>query len=319
MLERPRPIVPKRVIFSPSKLLWFESSGGPSLVDALSRWEDRGDLDGLAKALSRSIVAEPGAASPKHYAVGTDGELPEEVGEDWGARLKAALSTIADQVTDAAMKGRPQKNNDAIRALTWSFTLCPERVQDILLSAFAGDELAHRSLLQAPYARRAAVRGLGRTVNSRDRMEKALHQLCSMPQNADTRGAIADILFRRAHAPEVLEEELSTQVLDCALSGLAKSLKLQNFKLEFRWSLCICAGLLRRRELEPHIFVCGSSPGADAAHDLIVRAISQMRATRSWGSSKLIDLCEKVAKAFEGEGTPNILSELDAVTESDPA
>ena len=144
--------------------------------------------------------------------IGTDGVLPNELSEQARRYLAAALEQCAKQIANASR--RPLSDNGPVRCLTWTFTLRPEDIQDMIVEALEADlNQGGHPLLEPRSARKVLIQGAGRAVTSVARLRRVLHTLVSRPANADTMNALAMILARREEAPRALTADSSKRSL----------------------------------------------------------------------------------------------------------
>ena len=140
----------------------------------------------------------------------------------------------------------PLKDNDALRCLTWCFTLCPETIQDAIVDALEADldDRSHPLLGFAPGRRTVLTEGAGRAVTGPGRLKRLLRVLVARPQNANTLNALAMVMSRRKEAPYALTEDMvgaiAMQLADELLAIDARAL---GFRFDFatrfpHWLAC---------------------------------------------------------------------------------
>src|SRR5262249_13053958 len=142
----------------------------------------------LAKFLSRTI-RDP-FTRIRVWPVGTDGALPTELTEPEREAFCDAMTRCEREIASAS--SRPLQNNGALRCLTWTFTLCPDNIQDQIVAALEADLTGRNHPLLRPQASRTVLtQGAGRAVASVPRLQRVLHVLALRPANSDTLSALA--------------------------------------------------------------------------------------------------------------------------------
>lgn len=314
---RQKPVVPDP-LHDPAHIdIWRGSDwAGAGLLDALPRIE--ADPIGRASLLANRLQQRripPGyrGADSRVYAIGTDGSFPPGLPDETAKRFDAVLDRIARYVL-AASPQRPLRDNQPLRALTWSFTRCPETVQEALVDAL---EARHRDaahpLVAPASAIKVATQGAGRAVCGRARLARLFAILHQREINTDTANALAMALSRRAEAPEALDAETVAELLDKLARSLIWQVENRSFKDRFRNTLSALAGLFRWRVVEPFALLRDSDPRAAEVDALLERANGLIEA----GAVQINNAIEKqyaissIRALLEGKGSADILRQLE--------
>ena len=69
------------------------------------------------------------------WTVGTDGHFPAAAQARHREKLKAILDAYSARLVNQVAARVPFRDNDLLRALTWSFTLCPRPTQELMVDA----------------------------------------------------------------------------------------------------------------------------------------------------------------------------------------
>lgn len=314
---RHKPVIPDP-LHDPAHIdMWRggDWAGGGLLAD-LPRIE--ADPVGQASCLAdrlqqRRIPAGYRGAGGRVYAIGTDGSFPPGLPDETAQRFDAVLDRIARHVL-AASPRRPLRDNEALRALTWSFTRCPEAVQEALVDALEARLRGEAHPLVAPArAIRVATHGAGRAVCGQARLARLLAVLRQRDINTDTANALAMALSRRMEAPEALDAETVAELLDKLARSLIWQVQTGAFKDRFRNTLSALAGLFRWRVVEPFALLRDSDSRAATVHalleqaeELIVAGIGQINQPEAKRSA-----IAGIRALLEGQGSADILRQLE--------
>ncbi|MGY0572417.1 hypothetical protein ACTGJ9_016180 [Bradyrhizobium sp. RDM12] len=311
-LRMPPPTVPTRIVEAPWIDFWVGTDRIKGLNSQLAQMRRTGryDLDALAAMLSRS-QRDP-ATQRLLRPVGTDGELPEDLPEQVIADLTSALDEASRLISTAPRQ--PLKVNGPARCLTWTFTRCPESIQDMIVDALDADLTGSKHPLLAPRAaRKVLIQGAGRSVTGDRRIHRVLLSLVSRPANADTMNAFAMILSRRAEAPNALTGRLVEDIVRLASSELVALTEKLSFNIRFKYALSAIAGLFRYREVEPYALLAGRDPTAQRLRDSLDRTAHILGPQRG----KLLRIDEKlglissIRDLLDGGGDPAILVRIE--------
>jgi hypothetical protein len=322
-LRMPPPTIPCRIVEPPFLEFW---TGGDRVVGINSvlanmALRDRFVPGELAKLLSRSL------RDPKTHArvrpVGTDGILPAGLSDQEREAFLDALKRCETEIATAP--SRRLQSNDALRCLTWAFTLCPPSVQDGIVAALEADLRSGSHPLLIPRAsRKVLTQGAGRAVTGVPRLRRVLRVLTSRSANNDTLTALAMILSRREEAPRALTSTLVAKIVDVISDELAYLIRAQSFQVRFKNTLSAIAGLFRYREVEAFSLLAVRDPearklrsGLDEVDALLLERNRQK--VRLYDEKKA--LVASIRDYLNGAGDPNILArieDLDDEPDNDP-
>jgi hypothetical protein len=208
--------------------------------------------------------------------------------------------------------------NGALRCLTWSFTLCPEIIQDQIVKALECDLAGERHpLLEAQSARRILTQGGGRAVTGVTRLRRLLTILVSRQANSDTLNALAMILSRREEAPRALTLDLVNKVIEVVSDELVHLTERLWFKVRFKNALSALAGLFRYREVEPFALLAGRDPAAQRLRKSLddVDALLVRHRTNISMCEEKRTLVSLIREYLDGAGDPNVLIRIEALDE----
>lgn len=311
-LRTPPPTIPIRIVEAPSIDFWVGADrikGLNSLLAQMHR-DSRYDLAALARMLSRS-QRDP-VTQQLVRPVGTDGKLPDELSQQVLDNLTSALEQSSKQITAASR--RPLLDNGPIRCLTWTFTRCPQDIQDMIVEALDADLAGRRHPLLAPRAaRKVLILGAGRSVTSVQRIHRVLQSLVARPSSADTMNTLAMLLSRRAEAPHALTGPLVEDIVGLAEAELVHLTERLSFLARFKYALSAIAGLFRYREIEPFALLAGRDPAARRLRDSLERTSDMMTRHRTKVSriDEKLGLIASIHDLLDGGGDPAILVRIE--------
>ncbi|MBR1214610.1 hypothetical protein [Bradyrhizobium sp. JYMT SZCCT0180] len=317
-LRTPPPTIPIRIVESPSMEFWTGSDRLKGLNSVLAQMHRAADYDPtvLAPLLSRTqrdptthVLVRP---------VGTDGTLPNELSEQTKGHLVTALERCTKQIFDVSR--RPLSDNGPIRCLTWTFTLCPEDIQDMVVEALEADlNRGGHPLLRPRSARKVLIQGAGRAVTGVSRLRRVLHSLVSRPANADTMNALSMILARREEAPRALTAALVEKIVGLASNELVHLTEKLSFQTRFRNALSATAALFRYREVEPFALLAGRDAPAQELRDNLekAQAILLHYRNRVPRFDEKLDLVSSIRDFLDGSGDPAILVRIEDLGDDD--
>jgi len=327
-LERPRPIVPQRVRYAAHVSLWDGSARGrPGILAALMdlKSEPSTDLEPLANAIRASfqVPAAGSGVGPFEtvYPVGTDGDLPDEIGEADTQRFEDVIERIATNLLLTVRgKGGQFANNHALLCLTWVFARCPENVQQEMIAALdaiiSGGEHA---LLVPRAAPRVVVHGLGRVVIDREILRVVIPKLYSDIKRPNFIAALSSVLSRPEATPMVLSDGDVEAIAEGALDVFRQLRCESKFGTNFKYALMVVAGLLRVRERDPWALLVGHSDLAGLWVDelLGVQAQIQSMPESIANETKKLQIIGELIRLLSGAGgRPDILTIMDAMPEA---
>jgi hypothetical protein len=316
-LSAPPPTIPTRIVESASSELWTGSNRHVGLISVLEDPTRHGHFraDQIGNLLARSL-RDPGTGA-KSWTVGTDGILPDKLSSEDRKRFLGILAGCEKQILTALVAGAVNKSGP-LRCLTWSFTLCPDRIQDEIVLALEAD-LSGRDhpLLALRRARSILTQGAGRSVNGVERLRRVLRVLASRSANNDTLSAFAMILSRRADAPQALTSDLVGGIVNVLLDELRLLMERVWFQIRFKNALSAIAGLFRYREIEPFALLASRDQTAQQLRQHLNEVdVLLVRHRRN------VSFCEEKRKLvalicdyFDGSGDPNILIRIEELDE----
>jgi hypothetical protein len=270
----------------------------------------------LAPLLSRT-QRDP-STHVHHRPIGTDGVLPNELSEEAQRYLAAALEKCAKHIDSASR--RPLSDNGPVRCLTWTFTLCPPNIQDMIVEALEADFNQERHpLLEPRSARKVLIQGAGRAVTGVPRLRRVLHSLVLRPANADTMNALVMILSRREEAPHALTAAIVENIVDLASNELVYLTEKLSFQTRFKNALSATAGLFRYREVEPFALLAGRDAAAQKLRDNLEKAqiILERHRNRVPRFEEKLSLISSIRDFLDGAGDPAILVRIEILGDSE--
>lgn len=322
-LRTPPPPIPERIVEHAHIARWYgdDWTGRPAL-DALEQSQEASPselattwADVLAHQCRSPITGE------RVWCVGTDGDLPSELPADVGRRFDAVLHRLEKFVSDAMETGQALPNNDALRALTWCFTRCPESIKDAILEALEVDAAGvFHVLCPDGHARRVLRQGAGRSITEKKRLERLFAYYAEAGDNNDVVNGLAMALSRREEAPDALSRQLVDHFSGMLAAKLAELVHEENLEVAFRNTLSAIAGLFRWRKREPRAFLAATDPVAQELRETIVQAHEQLTqappdALMPPRQRRAAELMEKILEYLDGFGDPNILRLIEDMDE----
>lgn len=311
-LRTPPPTIPIRIVELPSIEFWTGSDRIKGMNSVLAQMHRTAAYSAVVLAPLLSRTQRDLATQVLVRPVGTDGVLPSELSEQTQRYLTAALEQCAKQIADASR--RPLSDNGAVRCLTWTFTLCPENIQDMIVEALEADSNQREHPLLAPRsARKVLIQGAGRAVTSVQRLRRVLHSLVSRPANADTMNAFAMILARREEAPRALTAALVDEIVDLTSNELVYLTEKLSFQTRFKNALSATAGLFRYREVEPFALLAGRDAAAQKLRDNLEKAQAFLTRHRNRVPrfDEKLGLISSIKDFLDGAGDPAILVRIE--------
>lgn len=314
-LERPKVVVPERIIEPANIGLWDGSLVNPGVEAALSSGEED-----LYRALARvwSGFVPGGESYGKSRPISTDGELPASLSPSLAEHFEARLQHLANQLIEEVTGGRTPTSSRPLLCLTWSFTKCPEPVVDLLLEAF--DALVDRKdhpILRWRGASVTVQAGLGRVVRGETRIRRMLHTLSAMETwSAASRGALSYVLSRRADAPQSLWLGRVNEFAERLTEDLAGLIKEKRLATDFKYILMTLVGLLRFRAIDPNALTASSSKIARILSKRLESAKTMLETDpRGFAQTKQkIDILDELIAMLSGEGgDANLLLRIEAL------
>ena len=322
VLERlrvPPPTIPERIV-EPSHIDFWR--GSDRLAALLPKVKDGHPAD-LAKLLPRAMRF-PGMADQSR-AISTDGMVPNALTAAEVGLFDRRIAGLAKELISAVGDNVELTTNDALRVLTWSFTRCPQKVQELIVEALEMDLEGQKHPLLSPLrARTVLVQGGGRSISEAQLMRRFVNVLMQQKKpNNDTFSALSMLLSRRQEAPQALDQELVARIaamIASELSRVASAGRANALQIRFKNALSALAGLFRFREVEPYALLRDKDPAADRICQDLDRIRKQIGKNRSQitNADVKINLVQKVAEFLEGRGQRNILTQIDRFAETNP-
>lgn len=316
-LDKPRPVVPDRIVEPANIGLWDGSLVYPGVEAALAT-----DEDDLYKALSRVWSGSLPNANGygKSRPISTDGELPDGLSRALAADFDKRLESFANKLVADTQAGYAPELSRPLLCLTWSFTRCPEPVVDVLLESFeAFVDKADHPLLKLKGASRTIQSGLGRVVRGEARIRRMLLALGSLENwSASSRGALSYVLSRRSEAPAALWLERVDDFAGRLADDLAQLVREKRLAVDFKYILMTLVGLLRYREIDANALTVSSSQVAVVLCKRLERAKALLAANpRAFAqSAQKTAIIEDVLAMLSGEGgDANLLTRIEALNE----
>lgn len=317
-LRTPPPTIPIRIVEPPSIEFWTGSDRLKGINSVLAQMHRTAGYNPavLAPLLSRTL-RDPSTLVLVR-PVGTDGVLPNGLSEQVQTYLSAALEQCAEQIVDASR--RPLSDNGPLRCLTWTFTRCPESIQDMIVEALEADLNQRQHPLLAPRsARKVLIQGAGRAVTSVPRLRRVLQSLASRAANVDTMNAFAMIIARRQEAPRALTAALVDQIVGLASNELIYLTEKLSFQTRFKNALSATAGLFRYREVEPFALLAGRDAAAQTLRNNLEKAQTILKRHRSRVPrfDEKLGLISSIREFLDGAGDPAILVRIEDLADNE--
>jgi hypothetical protein len=210
-------------------------------------------------------------------------------------------------------------DKDLLRCLTWTFTLCPDATQRVLVEALEADQKGMKYPLVRGHSRTVLTQGAARTVTGVARLRRVLSVLASRTVNNDTLSAFAMILSRRSEAPQALTAALVNKILELVSEELINLASRLSFKSKFKNALLALAGLFRYREVDPYALLAGRDPLAQSLRTILDEVDTLLH--RNQHSVRLFketsQLIESLRELLDGLGNPNILLLIEDLAAED--
>lgn len=318
-LANPPPVVPIRIVEPANYQFWSGNDRFDGILPALSEMERAGKLHpGRLATLLRRSFRDPNTKT-RQWAISTDGSLPEELTDEDRARFEKALNRLSDVLVGAIAKNVAPKDNEILKCLTWSFTLCPKASQEAITQALEFDLLQQpHLLLKPPSARRVLTQGAGRAISGADLLKKVLDVLVNRQQNTDTLNAIAMILSRREEAPDALDRDTTTKILQIVEQELNQLAKDKSFERRFSNALSALGGLFRFRLVDRYALLASRDPIAATVRDTLnsIELLLRKRGNTVSQIEQKREILNSLCGYLDGEGDPNILIRIDAIEDS---
>ena len=311
-LRTPPPTIPTRIVEPPSIEFWTGSGRLKGINTVLAQMHRTAAYNPAVLAPLLSRAERDPSTRVLVRPVGTDGVLPKELSEQAQRHLAAAREQCAKQIANASR--RPLSDNGPVRCLTWTFTLCPTDIQDMIVEALEADlKQRNHPLLKPRSARKVVIQGAGRAVTGVPRLRRVLQSLVSRSANADTMNAFAMILARREEAPQALTATLVDEIVGLASNELVYLTETLSFQTRFKNALSATAGLFRYREVEPFALLAGRDAAAQKLRDNLGKAQFTLERHRNRVPrfDEKLGLISSIREFLDGAGDPAILVRIE--------
>ncbi len=308
-LRTPPPTIPERVV-EPSHIdLWLGADwvGDNGSLHLARLAAETGQVD----AQRWAEVLSGGNRNPEdgiyYRRLSSDGELP--IGLD--PVVQIGLQKMLEVMAQRILNGPAPRDNRPLQALTWSFSVCPEVVQEAIVTALeAHDRQRHHRLLGPTAAIKVLRQGSGRAVCGEALLRRLFVLLVRGELNTDTINALAMALSRRAEAPEALTRAQIDSLLPRLSAELLDLIRRRSFQVRFKNTLSAIAALFRWREREPHALLATNEPAA-AALQITLRQATDLLNRPEYQQVRALDqkikLLKKIEEYLVGKGDPAIL------------
>ena len=252
----PPPSIPDRVILSAHRDMWYGANDLAGKLDSF----DGHDFAPIAKALThRSRLfwqsTDPVTAARQYYAVDSDGGRPDGVSDRHWDRLLEILGLAERQFLAGT-----NRNNDALRVLTWCFHLCPATVWPPVVAALTqepGPDLAQGWQIIFP-------QGLGRIAKGGDAFRATISYLNGLPLAWNrNQQACASFLLSRNDDVFACMDRATIEQWAHMVQELMDQQRLNLESRSYIYLPTLIAGLVRWRLVEPTAFLMGEDPLAD--------------------------------------------------------
>jgi len=313
-LRTPPPPIPSRIVEAADLVLWNGNPNFSGLVAAMGATDARGKCVPKEIAVCLARTSRDPISRARYWAVGTDGALPKNLPAQNERRLRNVLRECESHVLSATQLV-PLEDNDALRCLTWSFTLCPETIQDAIVDALEADldNRSHPLLGSALGRRKVLTEGAGRAVTGSSRVKRLLRVLVARPQNVSTLNALAMVMSRREEAPYALTEDIVGAIAMQLADELLQRTQALSFQVRFRNALSALAGLFRYREVNRYALLAKHDPVAQQLLTRIEKVERLLKANRAHIPlyQEKLALTASIKDYLKGDGDPNILIRIE--------
>lgn len=337
-------VKPALIQYEPAKQAWSPEAFPKSLADAAGTANDeRIDLNERQLEEIRRWLRKPLGTPPlnKEHAVGSNGQLPDKVRGMARQGLENVLKWTERELLETIKNGSIQraKKTVAVNALhgihTWCFAKASPDVLEALIQATEGVGAIRQGLQwHEDGARRAIWHGLGRSVTSRDAIERVLDgALRAAGQDemgtmkCDALAAASHLLARR-HIASLLVLEDGRRAKEAAAIACEKirliSKQICKRKdgfnmwpgLQLRYAVLLAGGLARVKDMRSECLQCGTETAGKLA-DTIAEAIGTIDVRGGWNAQYaggLKPIMESLSDVFGRDVQPdsNLLKVLDA-------
>lgn len=327
-------VLPELIEFEPATEAWTD---GVQIVAVAAADVEAGKMDAWKAVRVAEWLQKPLGTPPlnRRYAIGTEGGAPERTPAGAKEALEAvrawAAGELLERVRDGDPGGAKQKALNALHRIhTWSFASADPDVLEALLYAAEGRRKPRKALLwMQDGAKRAVWQGLGRSVTTRDAIERVVE--CGTAAGEEEAGtwecdaiaALSHLLARRKLAGELVldEAELIKRIARIGYkeSGwAAKNIRERtpDFRmragLQLRYSVLLIGGLARVKWMGAECLEAGTRTAAGLAQAM-EEGVREVERQDAWGQAKgLKPIMQNLAAVFGKDATPdrNLLKEV---------
>ena len=315
-LTSPSPSIPERLVLKCGTQAWNDAANAPGMLSLL---EGMGvgtvDWDEMAQKAS----SRPGG----QYCVSSDGKLPPEISSVAAQQLDELVRLAVNSTEKRLRAGveHAEKNNAALRFLTWQFRRCPAEVAQWLLDCIeqhSGTLGTHPFIWSQPNWV-LVYQGIARTVSSQAMEARVLQSVLKRGTGTwNYRGesaCISLLLSRSETAPLLLSRSDVEKIAERAVFEFGREHGTQYTR--FNYAPFLIGGLLRWRLKEPWALLVGRDPVADRLAQVIIDARADI--LNRWGTNdafekrqkKYLPILDDLLAYLTGEGgNPNLLLDL---------
>ena len=337
-------VKPALILYGPAEQAWRPGVFPKSLAYAAGTANDeRIDLNERQLEEIRRWLGKPLGTPPlnKEHAVGTNGQLPDNVTGKARRGLENVLKWTEQELLETIKNGSIQraKKKVAVNALhgihTWCFAKASLDVLEALIQATEGVGAIRQGLQwDSDGARRAIWHGLGRSVTSRDAIERVLDGALRAAELDETGTmkcdalAAASHLLARRHIAGLLVLEDGRRAKEAAAIACEKirrvSKQIRKRKdgfnmwpgLQLRYAVLLAGGLARVKDMKSECLQCGTETAGKLA-DTLTEAIGTIDVQGGWnvryaGGLKPIMVSLRDVFGRDEQPDSNLLKMLDA-------
>lgn len=306
-------VKPALILYEPAKQAWNPEVVPRSLTYAAGMANDeRINLNERQLIEIRQWLRKPLGTPPlnKEQAVGTNGRLPDNATGKARRGLENVLKWTEQELLEAITNGNSPraKKKVAVNALhgvhTWCFAKASPDVLEALIQATEGvGAIRHGLQWDDAGARRAIWHGLGRSVTSRDTIERVLDNALRAAGQDETGTmkcdalAAASHLLARRHIAGLLVLEDGRRAKEAATIACEKICRMSklirqrkdgfNFPpgLQLRYAVLLAGGLARVKDMKSECLQCGTETAGKLANTL-EEAIGTIDGQDGWNAQK---------------------------------
>lgn len=337
-------VKPALIRYEPAKKAWDFGNGTEELILAAEAIEGGGIGPSPKQFIAiRNWLRTPSGEAPlnKEHTVGTDGQIPDSATSGARQALEKVLEWTERKLLEAIKNGTSQKKKQgALNALhlihTWCFAKASPNVVEALIQATEGVVKNQIGLQwEADGARRAIWQGLGRSVTTRDTIERVLDGALRTAKReeigtmtCDALAAASHLLARRHIAAELVFEDgrrvKKAAAIACGkMHDMSKRIRerpedrfTMKPGLQLRYAVLLAGGLARVKDMKAEGLQHGTKTARELAGalDSAIRTIDGNRGWNAQGAKGLKPIMEGLRDLFGTDKQPdtNLLKLLDA-------